>query len=157
MTVVSNTSPINYLILIEEIDVLPKLFGQVTIPQAVYDELQADEAPKPVQNWIRNSPSWLKINPKKFPENDLTDLLDPGESEAILLAQELNASLLILDDMKARQIAIDKKLTVTGTLGVLDQSATRKLVNLTEAVNKLRETSFWASESLFTALLKRHQ
>lgn len=134
MTVVSNTSPINYLILIEGIDILPKLFGKITIPQAVYDELQAAEAPKPVQNWIRNSPNWLEIHSRKFPENDLTGLLDPGESEAILLSQELNASLLILDDMKARKIAIDKELIVTGTLGVLDQLASRKLVNLTEAI-----------------------
>ncbi len=63
MIVVSNTSPINYLILIGEIDLLPKLFGQIIIPQAVYIELSDTEAPNLVRTWITTSPDWLKIQP----------------------------------------------------------------------------------------------
>jgi predicted nucleic acid-binding protein len=63
MIIVSNTSPINYLILIGQIDLLPELFRQISIPQAVYSELSDTEAPRPVRTWIASPPSWLKIQP----------------------------------------------------------------------------------------------
>lgn len=64
MIIVSNTSPINYLILIGYIDLLPQLFQQIIIPQAVYSELSDSVAPLPVQTWIATPPEWLKIQPK---------------------------------------------------------------------------------------------
>ncbi|WP_292877148.1 hypothetical protein [Nostoc sp. NMS1] len=61
MIIVSNTSPINYLILIGQINLLPELFQQIIIPQAVYTELSDKLAPPPVQAWIAAPPNWLKI------------------------------------------------------------------------------------------------
>jgi len=84
------------------------------------------------------------------------NLLDPGESEAILLAQELNADLLVLDDMKARRIAKDRGLVITGILGILDQVTTMKLINLPVTIESLKNTSFWASDSLFQKLLEKY-
>jgi predicted nucleic acid-binding protein len=156
MIIVSNTSPINYLILIGQIDLLPKLFQQITIPQEVYHELSDIQAPHLVRTWIKTPPSWLKIQHVSQVSDPLADLLDPGERAAILLAQELDADLLLLDDMKARRAAIAKKLNITGILGILDQAATRKLIDLPTAVQNLQNTSFWISDSLFQRLLDKH-
>ena len=155
MIVVSNTSPINYLILIGQIDLLPKLFRQITIPQAVYSELFDKEAPNLVRTWIATPPDWLKIQLTSQDSDAIIDLLDPGERAAILLAQELNADLLLLDDMKARRVAKDRGLSITGILGILDQATTMKLIDLPTTVNSLQNTSFWASDSLFQKLLEK--
>jgi len=156
MIIVSNTSPINYLILIEQINLLAELFQQIIIPQAVYTELSDRFAPPPVQAWIANPPSWLKIQSVSQTADAIANLLDPGETEAIVLAQELNADLLILDDMKARRIAKDRGLAITGILGILDQAATIKLIDLPVAIQRLKNTSFWASDSLLQKLLDKH-
>jgi predicted nucleic acid-binding protein len=156
MIIVSNTSPINYLILIGHINLLPELFGAIIIPQAVYSELSDTSAPSPVQTWIATPPDWLKIQPVIQPSDAILDLLDPGERAAILLAQELNADLLLLDDMKARRTATERGFAITGILGILDQAATMKLIDLHTAVQNLQSTSFWASDSLFQRLLDKH-
>lgn len=156
MIVVSNTSPINYLILIGHINLLPELFQQIIIPQAVYSELSDVSAPAPVQTWIATPPDWLQIQSVRQPSDAIADLLDPGEREAILLAQELKASLLLLDDMKARRTAIEQGLVITGVLGILDQAAAMKLINLPLTVQNLQKTSFWASDSLLQKLLDKH-
>lgn len=156
MIVVSNTSPINYLILIGQIDLLPALFRQIVIPQAVYSELHAREAPNLVRTWIATPPNWLKIQPVSQALDIAIDLLDPGEREAILLAQELHADLLLLDDMKARHTAQENGLSMTGTLGILDRAAAMKLIDLPAVVQNLQNTSFWVSDSLFQRLLDKH-
>ena len=61
MIVVADTTPINYLILIEEIDVLPKLYGRVIIPRAVSEELMRSRAPLNVQEWMKQPPDWLEV------------------------------------------------------------------------------------------------
>jgi predicted nucleic acid-binding protein len=99
----------------------------------------------------------LAQNPiRQLPFRPNLDLLDPGERAAILLAQEIHADLLLLDDMKARRAATDKGFTITGILGILDQAATMKLIDLPAAVQKLQNTSFWASDRLFQKLLEKH-
>lgn len=155
MIVISNTSPINYLILIGHIDLLPELFKQIIIPQVVCRELSDSVAPLAVQTWIATPPEWLKIQPVNQASDAIVDLLDPGERAAILLAQELNADLLLLDDMKARRTSIDRGFAITGILGILAQAATMKLIDLPAAVQNLRNTSFWASDSLFQRLLDK--
>lgn len=156
MIIVSDTSPINYLILIGHINLLYELFQEIVIPQAVYIELADLEAPKPVQNWIATLPTWLKVQVVSTSGDAIANLLDPGEREAILLAQELNADLLLLDDMKARRTATERGLVITGILGILDRAATMKLIDLPTAVQSLQNTSFWASDSLFQRLLDKH-
>lgn len=142
--------------MIGHIDLLPELFKQIIIPQAVCSELSDKAAPLPVQTWIATPPDWLKIRPVSQPTDAIVDLLDPGERAAILLAQELNADLLLLDDMKARRIATDRGFAIAGILGILDQAATMKLIDLPAAVQNLQNTSFWASDSLFQSLLNKH-
>ena len=137
MKVVSNTSPICYLLLIGQIDLLPALFDEILIPQAVRIELADDNAPDVVQKWITQPP------------------LHRGEREAIVLAQSLPADLIILDEKIARQVARTQGLSVTGLLGILDEAATRDLLNLPEAVEHLRQTNFRASPRILKSLLDR--
>jgi predicted nucleic acid-binding protein len=120
MIVVADTSPINYLIGINEIAVLPKLYGAVIIPPAVRDELSADRAPEIVRRWIASPPAWLEIRkPTMDPDAELLAAdLDAGELDAILLAQELAASELILDDMDGRKEAERRHIHAIGTLGL---------------------------------------
>ena len=157
MIVVSNTSPICYLVLIECVDLLPKLYGEVFIPQAVRDELAALGSPLILRQWIESPPFWLKIESVSMPIDESLQDLDKGESEAILLAQEHKAKLIILDEQKARAIATDKGLTVIGILGVLYQAALQDLVDLKEAIERLKNTNFRASRKLLDSLLIRYR
>jgi predicted nucleic acid-binding protein len=107
MIVVADTSPINYLICIGEIDILARLYGVVIIPRAVRDELSRDRAPEMVRRWIAGPPAWLEVRiPTIKPDAALIAAeLDAGEFDAILLAEELGASELIRDDRDGRKEA----------------------------------------------------
>jgi predicted nucleic acid-binding protein len=152
MIVVSDTSPINYLVLIEESDLLPQLFGRVIIPQAVLDELQKTGTPEPVKNWINLRHDWLKV--QNATTIDQTIILGAGEREAISLAKEINADLILIDDRKARKLAIERGLNVVGTLNILKSASKRDFVKLADAIQKLQKTNFRIAPKLLIELLK---
>jgi predicted nucleic acid-binding protein len=152
MIVVADTSPINYLILIEEIELLPKLFGRIIIPPAVTAELQNPGTPESVRKWLASSPEWLKIQTPAAVDQSIA--LGAGERETISLAKEINASLILMDDRKARKMAIDRGLNVAGTLNILQSSAKRGFIELGEAVQKLEQTNFRVSSHLLLKLMK---
>ncbi|MGC1647913.1 MAG: hypothetical protein WA741_18990, partial [Candidatus Sulfotelmatobacter sp.] len=117
MIVVADTSPINYLILIEEIDILRQMYGTVVIPPAVRRELLRPSAPEIVRRYIGQLPAWLEVrSPSNPPELSLV-ALDPGERDAIMLATELHADQLIVDDRQGRNEARKRGIPVMGTLG----------------------------------------
>ncbi len=153
MIVVSDTSPINYLVLIDEIELLPKLFGQVIIPSAVVTELQNPGTPASVRDWINSPPKWLKT--RKSVTIDQNIALGAGERETISLAKEINADLVLLDDRKARRIALDRGLKVTGTLNLLKSSSQRGWGELKETLQKLEHTNFRVSSELLSDLFKK--
>lgn len=153
MIVAADTSPINYLILIEAIDVLPQLYQSVVIPQAVLEELHANETPDAVVEWVKNLPDWLTVAQVEIVPF-LPDL-DLGETEAIALARELGADALLIDDRAGREEAQRREIFVIGTLGVLNAAAGAELLDLPLTIDRLRQTSFRASEKLLTELLRR--
>lgn len=154
MTVVSNTSPLNYLVLIDLQHVLPALFGHVVIPEAVWRELRSPAAPQPVKDFLDNGPSWLERQVVSHVHPDLQQL-DPGEQEAIALAQSLGTSLVLLDEKKGRQMAQGLGFIVTGTLGVLDLAARRGLVDLEDALKRLERTTFRATPRLLRRIQEK--
>lgn len=85
------------------------------------------------------------------------DILDRGEREAIQLARQHGADLVILDDKAARLAARELGLRITGTLGVLEAAARRDLVDLRAAVGRLRQTNFRASPALLATVLRRNR
>jgi predicted nucleic acid-binding protein len=154
MIVVADTSPINYLILIEEIDILTKMYGRVVIPRAVRQELLRPSAPEMVRNWITQLPTWLEVHtPVNAPDASLSTL-DPGERDAIMLAGELRADQLIVDDRQGRHEAEKRGIPVMGTLGVLREAAALGLLNLRIAAKRLEATSFYIAPEVLTRLLK---
>ena len=153
MKVVSDTSPIGYLLLIEQVDLLPALYKRIHIPQAVLDELEA--APG-FRKWLANLPDWLEIHPAPIMPYSGLDHLDLGEREAIALAEALSADLVLLDERKARQVARERGLTRTGLLGVLDRAARTGLVQLEDALERLGRTNFRVEPRLIEALRDRH-
>jgi len=92
--VVSDTTPLNYLILIGHVEVLPRLFGTLLVPPAVIQEMHHPKTPPEVAAWARHLPSWLEV---KAPHTDLHVGIGAGEDEAIALAVELgNATVLMV-------------------------------------------------------------
>jgi predicted nucleic acid-binding protein len=155
MIVVSDTSPICYLLLIDQIMILQKLYDVVVIPQAVADELNASESPSVVRNWIANPPNWLQIEIVSASSRSGLEKLDSGEQEAILLAEQIEAELIILDDKAARQIASERGLRIIGLLGMIKDAAQFGLLDLRVTFERLQEAGFWAAPSLLERLLRQ--
>jgi predicted nucleic acid-binding protein len=104
MIVIADTSPFNYLIQIGQINILESLFVRVLIPRAVCEELSQPYTPEPVRSWIAHPPAWLEIRASRGISDPRLSRLRPGEREAILLAEELGADRLLLDDLVPRPL-----------------------------------------------------
>jgi predicted nucleic acid-binding protein len=159
MTVVSNTTPLNYLILIGRADILSKLYEQVVIPEAVFNELTTPSTPGLVRQWIAKSPTWLIVQPAPPAIAGEMQEIQIGERQAISLARAIRADLVLLDDRRARQIAKHRGVNVVGTLGILMGAAEPEqgLTNLSEAIDDLKQTNFRASPELLESLLNRER
>jgi len=156
MIVIADTSPLNYLVLIGEAEILERLYGRVVVPEAVWRELQHPQAPVPVAQWIACRPAWLEIQQTKIPPDAGLRLLGEGEREAIILAQQYGPeALLLMDEGKGRREAQRRNLLITGTLGVLNDAASRGWVDLPSAFQRLQQTTFRASPSLLRGFLDR--
>jgi predicted nucleic acid-binding protein len=107
-----------------------------------------------VRTWIANPPSWLEVHAPKAP--DFTIALDVGERDAVCLALELSATLLLLDDKAARRVAKERGLRVAGTLGILELASSRGLVNLPSAVAALERTSYRIRTDVVREILEKH-
>jgi len=152
MIVVSDTSPLNYLVLIDAIDVLPRLFGNVYVPPAVMLELQHPRTPESVKCWAQAPPDWLVI---ESPSSSIArnPTLDPGEAEAIALALEVHAVAILVDEKIGRRIAKTHGLATLGTITVLELAAEQELIDLRAAVSALQLTSFHVSKNLIDEAL----
>lgn len=157
MIVVSDTSPLCYLILIDLIEVLPQLFERVIIPRKVRDELLAADAPKVVQKWILQPPNWLEVQAITGQFDPALNQLDVGEQEAITLAIQLKVDLILLDDLAARRVATELQLEIVGLLGILGSAAEKDLIDFPSAIARLQQTSFRASSKLIDSLLQQYQ
>lgn len=153
--VIADTSPVNYLILINRIEILPRLFTKVVLPSAVETELAAKDAPAEVRAWIAKPPGWIEIINAPFVTSPAG--IHRGEAAAIALASALSAELLLIDDRKGVSIARQQGLQVTGTLGVLDIAAERGLLDFADALRALQRTTFRRSDELLNALLMKHR
>src|SRR5262245_15119381 len=98
MTIISDTTPLRYLIEIEKAYILESLFGRVIIPQAVFNDLQRPKTPQPVKEWIVNHPAWLEVRQADLSLYTPQKRIGAGECEAFALALELQADAVLLDD-----------------------------------------------------------
>jgi predicted nucleic acid-binding protein len=154
MLVIADSSPLIALVNIGHIDVLPKLFGSVAIPPRVAEELASAKRPQAVRDFISRPPTWLSV--RKPSSVEPISGIHAGEREAISLAREIEADLLIIDDRRGRRAAIQRNIRTARTIAVLEEAADRRLINLNEAFDRLRRTDFRVSERLLSQILKRH-
>jgi predicted nucleic acid-binding protein len=116
----------------------------------VLAELKHPLAPKAVQDWAVNAPAWLEVlSPKS---SLIPGQLDPGESEAIALAAEVRADVVLMDEQAGRQEAVRRGLKVAGTRSVLDEAEQAGLVNFEKAVAELQKTSFRVSQAVLAEI-----
>ena len=149
MIVVADSSPLHYLILLEQAEILRHLYGNVLIPDAVAAELRAAASPRSVSEWLSSHPSWLRIIEVSAEDIDsVADELDLGERAAIALAERTGAELLLIDESAGRAEARRRSLRVTGTLGVLRAGAEAGLLDVRDVVSRLRATNFYVDEAL---------
>lgn len=157
MLVVSDASPVNVLVRIGQIDLLPALFTSVVIPTAVADELTHPATPQVVLNWMAHPPQWLSVRSPSTPVNPAFRR-HRGERDAISLAQEIHADALLLDEEKARADALALGVAVIGTVGILQRAADQGLIADLQAVHDtLRDVKFHVSEKILNASLTRHR
>jgi len=143
---VSNSSCLIALELVGRLDLLRGLYGTVVVPSAVAHECGS------------RLPTWFRVQPVKNQgmTHTLRLELGPGESEAIVLASEISAARLILDDKKARRIAQQLGLPVTGTLAVLLRAKQNGLIaNVRDVLDDLAEADFRVSDALVQDTLRR--
>ncbi|HTB85861.1 MAG TPA: hypothetical protein VK742_19615 [Candidatus Sulfotelmatobacter sp.] len=153
--VVSDTSPLHYLILCGEEGILPRLFRQVIIPPTVFRELQQPNTPPPVHAWAAALPEWVAVQSPKAMNLALD--VDAGELEAICLAQEIHAAAVLMDDRAGRSAAVKCGLAVVGTIGILEQAAARGLIELPLTLARLCQTNARLDPELIQAALAREQ
>lgn len=152
--IVSDTSPLNYLILIDQADILPALYGRVILPQAVFTELKKLETPKKVREWIATAPAWIEVAQITGAPDASLSGIDEGEREAITLALEIGADAILIDDDKGRKKARALGVQVLGTLRVLYDASTIDLCDLEDNFDRLRQTNFRADEKLYQHFLE---
>lgn len=151
--VVSNTTPIISLMKIKGINILREIFGEIIISKGVYDELTAKVFLEEEINMINNC-DFIKIQEVKnefavkLIQKQLN--LDLGESEAIVLTNEMKASILIMDERKGRKIAKTMGLNITGTLGVILQAKNKGIISeVKPLLDKLIENNIRISDNLY--------
>lgn len=135
MIVISDASVFINLAIIGQLDLLPSIFEKITVPQAVFKEVVTAGSTKPGSEELRTA-KWLEVQDctDQVLLNRLLQSLDKGEAEAITLACEINADLLVIDEKRGRNIAKSLNLQITGLLGVL---LTAKKKGLIESVKTL--------------------
>ena len=151
--VVSDTSPLHYLILCDSVEVLARLFTQIVVPPAVFQELTNERTPQAVRQWAQSLPEWVKVQSPTTLHPGLN--VDRGELEAISLALEIGASALLIDDRAGRTAAQRCGVAVTGTVGLLEMAAARGLLNLKQALAKLEQTNARLDAELVAGALQR--
>ena len=158
MIIVSDTTPLRYLIEIDEIYVLEKLFGEVIIPEKVAEELQRPKTPQQVKNWMQARPAWLKVRTVDISIFIPIRKIGDGEREALALALKLKADVVLMDDKDAAAEAQRHRILTIPTFAILEQAAARNLIDLPKTVDAMRKTSFrLPPEEVVEAMLRRDQ
>lgn len=140
MLVVADTGPLRYLIEVETIDVLPRLYGQVLTTPQVIGELGLPHFPDLVRAWANRPPTWLRVTAPAAIQ--FVDRLHEGEASALSLACECSAGLVLIDDRDGDVVARDNGLETLGTLGVLREAGAREYLDFDVAIQALGRTRF---------------
>lgn len=161
MIIVADTTPLISLMKIGQLDLLEKLFGEVQIPEAVFKELIYNSNYPEESKLIRESKFIIKVSVNDTSAVELlrrSSGLDAGESEAIILSDSLNASLLLMDEVKGRQVAKQMGISLMGTLGLLLVGYKENILTkqqIVECIDIMRKSGRHISETLYQQLLAK--
>lgn len=156
MTVVSNTSPITNLAAIGNLEILQALYGRILIPKAVFDELASDPS-NPGLYEVQHC-DWIELVPVTDPLRVQILLLElhRGEAEAIALAVERNADVVLLDESIARDVAKRLGLQRSGVLGILLEAKRQGfLPTIRYVVDQLISNGFWINQPVYRYVLEQ--
>lgn len=154
--VVSDASPLINLARAGQFNLLSVFYVRIVIPQAVYDEVVTRGAGRDGSREVQSA-SWIEV---QTPQDELavrtlTAELGRGEAAAIVLSQELGASLLLIDEIRGRRIAQQLGLQVRGTLGILARARREKrILSLREVLDRLRARGTWIEQELYEEVLR---
>ena len=155
LKVVSNTTPLISLLKLGRLDVLMELYQEILIPTAVFEEIEVGKN----KSFYRNLSNIDWINIIKIENEDARRYfldLDKGEAEAIILATEIGADLIIMDEKLGRFHAKHADLKVTGTVGVLIKAKREGIINeLKPLLFELRAKDVWISEKFIDEILSQ--
>lgn len=161
MIVVSDTTPLISLMKIGQLDLVNQLFGEVQIPNAVYEELVSNTRFLDESKQIRECPFIKRVDVADVQSVTLLRRsagLDLGESEAIVLSDSLNTSLLLMDEAKGRQVAIQMGIQIMGTIGMLLAAYKEGLLSkeeIQQCIEILKTTGRHISEKLYNQLMEK--
>jgi uncharacterized protein len=157
MVVVSDTSPLINLAIIGHLDLIPKLFYQIILPQAVFNEIIANGATLPGAKEILQS-DWIEVRiPKDLSlVGSLMEELDSGESEAIALALEIGADLLLMDEFLGRKAALNNNIRPLGILGILLEGKRQGIIPTVQPIMNalIHEAGFYVHAQLYQDVLE---
>jgi predicted nucleic acid-binding protein len=156
--VVRDTSPLTNLAVVSRLDLLPALYQRVLVPHAIFQELRVGETTGSHPRFLDSS-GWLEVCEVSDREEvtRLLGKLDLGEAEAIVLAVERKAGLLLIDERKGRSVASGKGIETIGLLGTLVAAQRKRLIPAVKPVldRLIREAGFWVSAALYQEVLRR--
>lgn len=158
MLVVSNASPLIFLLKIKRLDLLKSFYGEIHIPETAFKEIVAKKAdfPEEITDFLKRG--FIKIEEIHIHDKNLSDLnIHKGEEHALLLALERKADLTIVDDKRARIAAEFLGLNFTGTLGVLLEALKKGVIDLSEfkvLLKKLIDSGFRIDITVYDRVLE---
>ena len=159
MIVVADKTPLNYLIRLGYISVLNTIYGRVIAPEAVLQEMMHPDAPPEVRAWALSPPVWFEKVSVRQLDASLPSKLGMGEREAISLALEIKADLLLIDERAGRHEAEVRHIEAAGTLAVLlEASLTGQLhenLEFSERLDNLKRLGFRVSPSVMAMMIAR--
>jgi predicted nucleic acid-binding protein len=129
-------------------ELLPKLLDDVWVSPAVMEELSALAAPDEVREFVHSPPPWLRIRRPLPLAQSISAALDRGEREALALACELSADLVLVDDAAARREAKSLGFRITETIGILRLGAERDMIDVPATVSRLRASGMYLDEKV---------
>ncbi|MBD2413669.1 nucleic acid-binding protein [Nostoc calcicola FACHB-389] len=157
MIVISDTSPITSLAAVGQLDLLQQLYTKILIPEAVYRELTGTSTPVPDSVEVQSF-DWIEVRQvtnRSLITVLLEQQLDEGECEAIALAIELDAELLLIDERRGRAEADRLGLRITGSLGVLVEAKQKGFIVAVKPVmdGLIATAGFRVADALYTRIL----
>ena len=160
--IIFNSSPLINLSKIEKLELVEKLFGKIIIPEAVFNELIKDASSKKGSREIKDLINKGVVEVRKVEDENIIKSfrkdLDHGEAEVITLALEINADLIIIDEIEARRVAEIYNLKKTGFIGLLIKAYNKKYIdNFKELLDLAIQKGFWINKNLYKNIINKFE